>query len=184
MAAETVKAERDLPGVLTHGHCEACSRPALGVTWCVLPCEMAARARHPACKLCNKLCAAADRHRARSARPPQLIARYYMKFTGMSGDEIEKATNRDTFMTPEDAQQVRSSCSRTVASQQCGCITALRLHLSRTTGVLHLGAGAACDCMRLQMHSTAEGGVRQPGGSLQWLNPPTPPSLPPDGPHR
>ncbi|KAI8463860.1 MAG: Clp protease-domain-containing protein [Monoraphidium minutum] len=36
----------------------------------------------------------------------QLIARYYMQFTGMSADEIERATNRDTFMTPEEALQV------------------------------------------------------------------------------
>jgi hypothetical protein len=38
--------------------------------------------------------------------PSQLIARYYIKFTGMTADEIERATNRDTFMTPEEAQQV------------------------------------------------------------------------------
>lgn len=36
----------------------------------------------------------------------QLIARYYMKFTGMTADQIERATNRDTFMTPEDAKLV------------------------------------------------------------------------------
>lgn len=35
----------------------------------------------------------------------QLIARYYMKFTGMTPDEVERITNRDTFMTPEDAVQ-------------------------------------------------------------------------------
>ena len=29
-----------------------------------------------------------------------------MKFTGMSADEVERATNRDTFMTPEQAMEV------------------------------------------------------------------------------
>jgi hypothetical protein len=28
-----------------------------------------------------------------------------MKFTGMSPDEVERATNRDTFMTPEEAKE-------------------------------------------------------------------------------
>jgi ATP-dependent Clp protease protease subunit len=35
----------------------------------------------------------------------QLIARYYMKFTGMTADEVERATNRDTFMAPEEAKE-------------------------------------------------------------------------------
>lgn len=30
-----------------------------------------------------------------------------MKFSGMTADEVERATNRDTFMTPEEAMQVR-----------------------------------------------------------------------------
>lgn len=34
----------------------------------------------------------------------QLVARYYCKFTGMTGDEVERATNRDTFLTPEEAK--------------------------------------------------------------------------------
>jgi ATP-dependent protease ClpP protease subunit len=29
-----------------------------------------------------------------------------MKFTGLSPDAIEKATSRDTFMTPEEAKEV------------------------------------------------------------------------------
>jgi hypothetical protein len=29
-----------------------------------------------------------------------------MKFTGMTPDEVERATSRDTFMTPEDALEV------------------------------------------------------------------------------
>jgi ATP-dependent Clp protease protease subunit len=35
----------------------------------------------------------------------QLFCRYYMRFTGMGQDEVEMATCRDNFMTPEDAQQ-------------------------------------------------------------------------------
>lgn len=38
-----------------------------------------------------------------SHSPPQLFARYYMKFTSMSADQVEAATCRDTFMTPEQA---------------------------------------------------------------------------------
>lgn len=34
----------------------------------------------------------------------QLFAKYYMKFTDMTADEIEQNTCRDTFMTPEQAQ--------------------------------------------------------------------------------
>lgn len=34
----------------------------------------------------------------------QLFAKYYMKFTDMTVDEIEQQTCRDTFMTPEQAQ--------------------------------------------------------------------------------
>lgn len=34
----------------------------------------------------------------------QLYAKYYMKFTDMTVDEIEQQTCRDTFMTPEQAQ--------------------------------------------------------------------------------
>ncbi|GFR52119.1 hypothetical protein Agub_g14632 [Astrephomene gubernaculifera] len=34
----------------------------------------------------------------------QLFCRYYMKFTGMSQDEVEKATSRDNFLTPEEAK--------------------------------------------------------------------------------
>lgn len=34
---------------------------------------------------------------------PQLTARYYMEFTGMDQDAVEMNTNRDYFMTPEDA---------------------------------------------------------------------------------
>lgn len=34
---------------------------------------------------------------------PQLSARYYMAFTGMDQDRVEMNTNRDYFMTPEDA---------------------------------------------------------------------------------
>jgi ATP-dependent Clp protease protease subunit len=33
-----------------------------------------------------------------------MFCKYYMKFTGMSPDEVEAATCRDTFMTPEQAQ--------------------------------------------------------------------------------
>lgn len=33
-----------------------------------------------------------------------MFCKYYMKFTDMSSDEIEAATCRDTFMTPEQAQ--------------------------------------------------------------------------------
>jgi ATP-dependent protease ClpP protease subunit len=32
------------------------------------------------------------------------MAKYYMKFTGMTPDEVEMNTCRDFFMTPEDAQ--------------------------------------------------------------------------------
>lgn len=35
--------------------------------------------------------------------PSQMFAKYYMKFTDMSPDEIEQNTCRDTFMTPEQA---------------------------------------------------------------------------------
>eukprot|EP00882_Tetradesmus_deserticola_P003732 GHRQ01003947.1.p1 GENE.GHRQ01003947.1~~GHRQ01003947.1.p1 ORF type:complete len:295 (+),score=107.44 GHRQ01003947.1:142-1026(+) len=35
----------------------------------------------------------------------QLFAKYYMKFTGMTVDEVEQQTCRDTFMTPEQAQE-------------------------------------------------------------------------------
>lgn len=34
----------------------------------------------------------------------QMVARYYMQYTGMNQDEIEKNTCRDNFMTPEEAQ--------------------------------------------------------------------------------
>lgn len=34
-----------------------------------------------------------------------MTARYYMKYTGMSQDEVERNTCRDFFMTPEDAVQ-------------------------------------------------------------------------------
>jgi len=34
----------------------------------------------------------------------QMVARYYMGYTGMDQDEIEKNTCRDNFMTPEEAQ--------------------------------------------------------------------------------
>jgi len=33
----------------------------------------------------------------------QLSARYYMEYTGMDRDRVEMNTNRDYFMTPEDA---------------------------------------------------------------------------------
>jgi len=33
----------------------------------------------------------------------QLSARYYMSYTGMDQDRVEMNTNRDYFMTPEDA---------------------------------------------------------------------------------
>jgi hypothetical protein len=32
------------------------------------------------------------------------MAKYYMKFTDMTPDEVEMNTSRDFFMTPEDAQ--------------------------------------------------------------------------------
>lgn len=35
----------------------------------------------------------------------QLFARYYMKFTGMDQDTVEKNTCRDYFMTPEEAKE-------------------------------------------------------------------------------
>eukprot|EP00775_Hariotina_reticulata_P001131 gene1131-1467_t len=34
----------------------------------------------------------------------QLFCKYYMKFTDMTADEVEYNTCRDTFMTPEQAQ--------------------------------------------------------------------------------
>jgi hypothetical protein len=34
----------------------------------------------------------------------QLFCKYYMKFTDMTSDEVEYNTCRDTFMTPEQAQ--------------------------------------------------------------------------------
>ena len=34
----------------------------------------------------------------------QMVAKYYMGYTGMNQDEIEKNTCRDNFMTPEEAQ--------------------------------------------------------------------------------
>nr|7EKO_A Chain A, ATP-dependent Clp protease proteolytic subunit [Chlamydomonas reinhardtii]7EKQ_A Chain A, ATP-dependent Clp protease proteolytic subunit [Chlamydomonas reinhardtii] len=34
----------------------------------------------------------------------QIFSRYYMKFTGMNQDQIEQATCRDHFMTPEQAK--------------------------------------------------------------------------------
>lgn len=34
----------------------------------------------------------------------QLCARYYMAFTDMTQDQVEKNTCRDNFMTPEEAQ--------------------------------------------------------------------------------
>lgn len=34
----------------------------------------------------------------------QMVARYYMGYTSMNQDQIEKATVRDNFMTPEEAQ--------------------------------------------------------------------------------
>lgn len=37
-------------------------------------------------------------------RPAQIFSRYYMKFTGMNQDQIEQATCRDHFMTPEQAK--------------------------------------------------------------------------------
>ena len=41
----------------------------------------------------------------RSSRhpPTQMVARYYMSYTGMNQDEIEINTCRDNFMTPEEA---------------------------------------------------------------------------------
>lgn len=57
--------------------------------------------------------------------PPQLVARYYMKFTGMSGDEVERATNRDTFMTPEEAQQARARERGRGEAARAACCTRL-----------------------------------------------------------
>ncbi|KAG1656028.1 hypothetical protein FOA52_005656 [Chlamydomonas sp. UWO 241] len=34
----------------------------------------------------------------------QMVARYYMEYTGMDQDQVEKNTCRDNFMTPEEAQ--------------------------------------------------------------------------------
>lgn len=34
----------------------------------------------------------------------QMVARYYMGYTGMNQDEVEKNTCRDNFMTPEEAK--------------------------------------------------------------------------------
>jgi ATP-dependent Clp protease protease subunit len=34
----------------------------------------------------------------------QMVARYYMGYTGMDQDEVEKATCRDNFLTPEEAK--------------------------------------------------------------------------------
>lgn len=42
--------------------------------------------------------------RAPPARPvPQMMAMYYMRHTGMDEDAVERATCRDTFITPEQA---------------------------------------------------------------------------------
>ena len=35
-----------------------------------------------------------------------MCCRYYMRFTGMNEDEVEMNTNRDYFMTPEEAVQL------------------------------------------------------------------------------
>lgn len=71
-----------------------------------------------------------------TSSPPQLIARYYMKFTGMDADAIERNTNRDTFMTPEDAKQARlgaqlGACNRRRISPAAAAGAASRLLAAR-----------------------------------------------------
>ena len=97
------------------------------------------------------------RHPPPPLAPPQLIARSYMQFTGMSADEIERSTTRDTFMTPEDATQVgggRASAPAFPLAGPCSCAHAHADTHALNTPPTHTQTSAR-----------------------------TPPS-PPDGPHR